>query len=315
MGSLSLHQRAAAYLQLLRVSNVLTPVADIWMGAAVGTGRLAPSWPLAAVTIASVCLYLSGMVLNDVFDTAVDAAERPERPIPSGRVSRWSAMRLGFGLSTAGMVLAGAASLLLGSGAPLAVALVLNAAIFCYNAGGKHPLLMAACRGLNVALGFSVAISGGSSAEQVLDTAVVAGLIGAAMAAYILGVTLFAKREAGESTRGPLMGAALVAAGGITMLATSPWSAAGRLMLGSGITPVAWITLWLVVTLLIFRRPAAAILQPTPRHVQSAVGGMIAGVILLDAALAWGYAGRTPALAIFSLYPLTLLLARFVRPT
>ena len=34
------------------------------------------------------CLYAAGMVLNDAFDAELDARERPERPIPSGRISR-----------------------------------------------------------------------------------------------------------------------------------------------------------------------------------------------------------------------------------
>ena len=34
------------------------------------------------------------MVLNDVFDAEVDAREQPDRPIPSGRVSRRAAALL-----------------------------------------------------------------------------------------------------------------------------------------------------------------------------------------------------------------------------
>ena len=36
--------------------------------------------------VTSASLYLSGMVWNDIFDRHVDANERPNRPIPSGRV-------------------------------------------------------------------------------------------------------------------------------------------------------------------------------------------------------------------------------------
>ena len=48
------------------------------------------------------------MVLNDVFDAEVDARERPERPIPSGRVSlqRRNGGRLGAVVAV-GLVLPG----------------------------------------------------------------------------------------------------------------------------------------------------------------------------------------------------------------
>ena len=44
---------------------------------------------------ASMILYASGTALNDVFDIEVDRAERPGRPLPSGRVSVRSAAWLG----------------------------------------------------------------------------------------------------------------------------------------------------------------------------------------------------------------------------
>ena len=40
-------------------------------------------------------LYASGTALNDVFDFEIDRAERPGRPLPSGRVSSRSAAWLG----------------------------------------------------------------------------------------------------------------------------------------------------------------------------------------------------------------------------
>ena len=52
-------------------------------------------------------LYASGTALNDVFDFEVDRAERPGRPLPSGRVSSRSAAWLG-GLGLAARPVAGA---------------------------------------------------------------------------------------------------------------------------------------------------------------------------------------------------------------
>ncbi len=51
-------------------------------------------WLLAPLVAASTLLYASGVVLNDVFDLRRDARERPERPLPSRRVSLPAARRL-----------------------------------------------------------------------------------------------------------------------------------------------------------------------------------------------------------------------------
>ena len=49
-------------------------------------------------------------VLNDVFDLEIDRKERPERPLPSGLVSRSAAARFGFALLAGGIAASIAAS-------------------------------------------------------------------------------------------------------------------------------------------------------------------------------------------------------------
>ena len=101
-------------------------------------------------------LYASGTALNDVFDFEVDRAERPGRPLPSGRVSPdappGSAGRTGLGARP----VAGAAS---GSIPAAVVAVVLARLHPGYDAGLKHtslgPAFMGACRGLNLLLGMT----------------------------------------------------------------------------------------------------------------------------------------------------------------
>ncbi len=82
-----------AYLRLLRLPNVFSALADVLMGWFVA--RMTWTWQestqmefaqLALLLGTSVCLYLSGLVLNDVFDYEVDKVERPERPLPSGAI-------------------------------------------------------------------------------------------------------------------------------------------------------------------------------------------------------------------------------------
>ena len=77
-----------AYLQLLRLPNVFTALADVAMGLLVAGGALDNWHVLVPLGIASAGLYLAGMVLNDWFDAELDARERPSRPIPSGAFRR-----------------------------------------------------------------------------------------------------------------------------------------------------------------------------------------------------------------------------------
>ena len=96
------------YLELVRPANVATALADVLAGYAVaGLGNpRALGWLL----LSTACLYAGGVVLNDVFDRDIDRAERPERPIPSGRVSARAAASLGGGLLAFGVLAASLAT-------------------------------------------------------------------------------------------------------------------------------------------------------------------------------------------------------------
>ena len=76
-----------AYLQLCRFPAVFTALADIVLGYLLTRTQVDSVPQLGLLLGASAGLYLSGMVWNDIFDRQQDAAERPKRPIPSGRVS------------------------------------------------------------------------------------------------------------------------------------------------------------------------------------------------------------------------------------
>ena len=78
---------ALGLMTLLRPPNVFTAFADSLAGspscsAVSASGCRDRAW---AVVLASGCLYLAGIVLNDVFDREIDARERPTRPIPERR--------------------------------------------------------------------------------------------------------------------------------------------------------------------------------------------------------------------------------------
>jgi 4-hydroxybenzoate polyprenyltransferase len=139
------------YVELIRPANVATALADVLAGYAIAglANHVAVPWLL----LATACLYAGGVVLNDVFDRDLDRTERPERPIPSGRVSVSAAAWLGGGLLTLGVLAATAATATAG-----AIAIAIVACILLYDSWGKRhdvigPLSMGACRALNLLLG------------------------------------------------------------------------------------------------------------------------------------------------------------------
>jgi 4-hydroxybenzoate polyprenyltransferase len=266
-----------AYLQLLRLPNVFTAMADILLGFLLTHPSLDP-WPQFALLLGASCsIYLAGMVLNDYFDQEQDARERPGRPIPSGRVSPASARRLGFGLLLLGMGLGWGASWTANDLRAGAVATLLAAAVILYDAVLKKtqlaPLAMGLCRTLNVLLGMSLSIVSWQRSYLI-----VAGAIGL----YIVGVTRFARTEARRSSRPQLVLGAVVSIAGIALLATLPrWASGAEWPVMA--FPERWHLFWLVIGVLAAWRFSRAIADPTPQSVQMAVRQGIISLVVIDA--------------------------------
>src|SRR5579872_3056968 len=213
--------RVRAYLQLMRFPAVCTALADIFLGFLLTHDTLAPVEEFVLLALASTGLYLSGMVLNDLFDRHIDARERPGRPIPSGRVSLPAAAALGCGLMAVGPLSAAFVGL-----SSLAIALVLVGLIVAYDRFLKHlpvgPVAMGACRFFNVLLGASAVGSQTWAPPQVF--------VALAMGVYVAGVTWFARQEAGRSSRSHLAASTAICHAAIVGLAViaiqSPQTAA-----------------------------------------------------------------------------------------
>lgn len=138
-------------LELVRAPAALTVLGDTAVGAhAAGGGFTLRGWLLP---LASAAIYSGGMALNDWADRDVDATERPERPIPSGRVRPTQALVVAAACGAVGLALAAAG----GGRRSLAVAVPLAAAVVAYDVVAKPtaagPLVMAACRALDVLMG------------------------------------------------------------------------------------------------------------------------------------------------------------------
>jgi 4-hydroxybenzoate polyprenyltransferase len=201
-------------LRLCRPPNVFTAFADAMAGLLVlwGIGRRVPD-RACAVLLASGCLYLAGIVLNDVFDREIDARERPRRPIPSGEVSVAFASLLGAGLLGAGVAIAAWVGR-----SPGMVAVALAVCILVYDRWAKHtrlgPLVMGSCRGLDVAM----AISTGLALDGAWPTIAVAGPV--VLGLYVTGLTYIARDEVdGNTTRRARTGLTFLAmlAGGVVL--------------------------------------------------------------------------------------------------
>ncbi|MEU6667064.1 SCO3242 family prenyltransferase [Streptomyces sp. NPDC046727] len=195
--------RWRAVAELVRAPAALTVPGDSLAGAVAAGRPFGARTPLLGA--ASVCLYWAGMALNDFADRDADARERPERPIPSGRVRPGFALGLAAGLTGAGLALAAAA----GGGRALRVAVPLAATVWAYDLRVKRhpvagPVTMAAARGLDVLLG--------AGPGRLRAAAPAAGIV----AGHTLVVSALGRHEttgAGPRLLGPTLCATAVTAG------------------------------------------------------------------------------------------------------
>src|SRR5262249_55131416 len=137
-----------------------------------------------------------------------DKRERPFRPIPAGQIARNTAFRVAAVLLLSGIALAVAAGFTSNQYTvwPGILGVLIAVAVLLYDGWLKRtpigPLGMATCRFLNVLLGLSLASVADVPWNMRLHLAGVVGL-------YILGVTWFARQEAGRSQPAQLISAAL----------------------------------------------------------------------------------------------------------
>ena len=82
-------------LRLGRVSNLPTVWTNVLAGVALA-GASPWQWAVLPAALGLSLAYLGGMYLNDAFDSAIDARERPSRPIPSGAIDANTVFALGL---------------------------------------------------------------------------------------------------------------------------------------------------------------------------------------------------------------------------
>ena len=192
------------YLLLIRLPNVFTALSNVVAGYFSLTGPSDASFiDLSMLMASSALLYIFGIILNDYFDLETDRKERPFRPLPSGRVSKRSALFLAvLALLSANVI----ASLV--STTSLIISAFLSAVVFGYDYGLKRgrsgPLAMGTARFLNAFLGASPALflfplnTGQQIASEFPWTTLLAA---GAVFAYVYAITLLSRKEIGEYER------------------------------------------------------------------------------------------------------------------
>lgn len=175
------------HLALGRVSNLSTVWSNVLCAWIIVGGY--SNLELAAFLIGASLLYTGGMYMNDFCDRDFDRAHRPERPIPSGRISERSVFTWMISYLIIGSLFIVWTGFL-----PSVFALLLIILITTYNVTHKRsvlsPVFMAGCR---ACLFLIVA----SSFEHGIDTY---NLIAAGVAfTFVLGITYLARSESTDN--------------------------------------------------------------------------------------------------------------------
>jgi hypothetical protein len=278
-------------LRLGRISNVPTIWTNVLAGSVLAGGAV-HSERIGLIAIAMTAFYVGGMYLNDFFDRAIDARDRPGRPIDAGEIGANSVMLIGFGLLAAGIVL----MIAFGSGA-IICGLLLAGVIVLYDVWHKgnrlSPVVMGLCRAL-VYIGTGVAMAGGISNATIIGAA--------ALACHVAGITYAAKQESLDRV-GNLWPLVLLA---VPLLVALPVVFDG------------WITIAAFVLLLAADAAAIRLLakRPSPGAVPLAVSGLIAAICLVDALAIAAAGGSIVIVTICGLgYPLTRLFQKSIPGT
>ena len=283
--------RLGIYLRLGRVSNLPTVWTNVAAGivlAGASPGVTTYTWLAAALSL----FYVGGMFLNDAFDRAIDAHERPDRPIASGAISPSEVFAIGYGLLAAGVALVAWQA---PRPAPITAAVALGATIVLYDRWHKgnplSPILMGACRSL-------VYVTAALAVARHLALPVIVGAI--CLFAYLIGLTYAAKQERPASLQSVWPLAFLV----VPLVHQ-------RAAVFDGLVAAC-----VYLTLLVAVLAAVVLLRGTaPDRFPRAVAALIAAISLVDA-LAIARAGAPATALVATLgWPATLALQRYVRGT
>ncbi len=278
------------WLKLVRVPNLFTVPGDVIVGACLATGEFNNFFSTTtALTIAvSLCLYISGLILNDWFDIETDRVDRPFRPLVSVTVYPPIALLVGVSF----IIIALCIAICIGKMTGLVAGAIAFAVVFYNWKARKIAILgfivMALCRGLNVLLGATGTISALGNFTAIPSVVIIAA---GSIALYIFFVSVIAKNE----TRG---------IPDLAMRLLVPVSIAGGLFALNYTVGVSWLGIFLCVAVTL--AVANAVLFIAEGKMPERIGRLIRYLILVQtvALIVVGHGVSDAVIGVAILFPL-----------
>lgn len=170
------------FFQLIRFPGIFTAFSNVLIGYFFSFNLEIIYLPFLLAI--SGLLFCSGMIFNDYFDYSIDKKERSFRPLPSGKLSKSTALLIAIVF----LILANIFAFFIGSDT-LLVSLILSSLVFFYNFKLKSFsflgfLSLSFIRMLNVLLGFSIS----SISIEFLQYMIPIGI-------FVFGISILAKNE------------------------------------------------------------------------------------------------------------------------
>lgn len=94
-----------AYLEIIRPLNCLMAIFAVYIATLVAGLSIYPSFLVLLGMLATFLVCAGGMVINDYFDAQIDSINKPNRPIPSGKIKKNIALGYSIVLFVAGITL------------------------------------------------------------------------------------------------------------------------------------------------------------------------------------------------------------------
>ena len=178
------------YLQLVRFPGIFTVFSNVLLGF-FAVQQLTFDWlSLGFLLATSGFLFCAGMVFNDFFDYNIDKNQRPDRPLPSGKIPKKYALYLGLcflGLANICSVFVGLPTLL--------VSLCMTGFILLYDIKLKNIpvfgiLNLSVIRFLNVILGTTIVALSVDAIQIAIPVAIL-----------VAGISILAKTERAQYSK------------------------------------------------------------------------------------------------------------------
>ena len=296
------------YIILVRLPNVFSAASNILPGYFIVAADATSSFLniniiyLAGLMTSSSLLYLAGIVFNDYFDIEIDKKERPNRPLPSGKITK----RKGLTIAISSVIAANVLTILINL-TSFIVAVILTTIIIAYDYSLKHntitgPITMGLARFVNMILGSSLALP-----TLLLSTASSKMLlfIATSMFLYVVAIGILSKQEvSGKATN-----LIIISSLSIVFVDIAAIAIAGLIGIFQSAV-FANLALFSIVMVIIFRPILRGLGNLAPIHIQNIIKNMIISIIILDSVFVSGIIGLPYGFATLLLIIPPIILAR-----